>query len=162
MEIVFDFDGVLVDSREVVEESYRRAGVEMPKENWGIPGLAWLPEETRAETYRLKSLWYKALIGAAPELPPAQVARLLNPGLLTGAIPEASTRVQRLGINFKWEEYGHSTESKTRVLRSMAPGIYIDDLPLGAAIARNAGWEFIRYWGQPAIELWGEIGRRSL
>lgn len=40
----FDMDGVLLDSRLAVEESYLAAGVRMPSGAWGLPWREWLIE----------------------------------------------------------------------------------------------------------------------
>lgn len=44
---IFDLDGTLVDTRPLVVEAYRRAGVIMPDDAWGKTAEEWLPQCTR-------------------------------------------------------------------------------------------------------------------
>ena len=61
--VVFDVDGVLVDTRELVVQAYRDVGVEMPENAWGLPWHEWLPalvgdDGRAAELHREKTRRY--------------------------------------------------------------------------------------------------------
>lgn len=160
---VFDFDGTLVDSRNVVEQAYEDIGYPMPASAWGKPGNMWLPPEHADELRDLKNQRYRELITTAKELPPATVAReLRDVGVLTAtAEPACGARLDALDIEWFFMGFGQDAASKSVQLRRYADhGVYIDDLPVGEDICRSAGpgWHFIRYWGQSAKQLWTELG----
>jgi len=46
--VIFDLDGVLVDTRDLVCEAYRHVGVTMPDDAWGKAWHEWLPGAIRA------------------------------------------------------------------------------------------------------------------
>jgi FMN phosphatase YigB (HAD superfamily) len=156
-----DIDGVLVDSRELVRESYAAVGVDMPAQAWGYPWETWLPaavgslekakelhdEKTRKYVETLKS-------GAAREysLPFAGVARSLerDPACtvyyVTGAAHDTAIAIlNELGL--KAENLvgsGVSTSEREAIFRALGPtGVYIDDRIEGQAPAHAAGWEFV-------------------
>lgn len=56
--VVFDFDGVLADTHDLVLRAYREVGVEPPDEAWGSPWQEWLadPEAHARKTARYVEL----------------------------------------------------------------------------------------------------------
>ena len=40
--VVFDLDGTLADTRDLVRRAYDLVGVHMPEHAWGLPAEAWL------------------------------------------------------------------------------------------------------------------------
>jgi FMN phosphatase YigB (HAD superfamily) len=156
-----DIDGVLVDSRELVRESYAAVGVEMPVQAWGHPWQTWLPNalgslEKARELHAEKTKKYVETLknGAAikHKLPFADIARALerDPACLvyyvTGAANDtALTILTELGLNHKnLVGHGVSTTEREAVFRKLGSrGVYIDDRIEGQAPAHAAGWDFI-------------------
>jgi FMN phosphatase YigB (HAD superfamily) len=156
-----DIDGVLVDSRELVRESYLAVGIEMPVQAWGHPWQTWLPAavgslEKAKELHVEKTKKYVETLksGAARKhsLPFADIARSLerDPACavyyVTGAAHDtAVTILNELGL--KAENLvgsGVSTSEREAIFRTLGPtGVYIDDRIEGQSPAHAAGWEFI-------------------
>lgn len=156
-----DIDGVLIDSRQLVREAYRKVGVNMPDEAWGHPWQMWLPSvtgslENARKAHSAKTLAYVDVIrgGAALEnkLPYADILLSLEamfPGdvtYVTGAAKDAADAIlEALNLNPKaLLACSVSTAERVDILRSIADtGVYIDDRIDGQAPAREAGWKFV-------------------
>lgn len=163
-----DIDGVLIDSRELVRQSYRNVGVIMPDEAWGHPWRTWLPDAVgsldKAESlHARKTEAYIDVLasGAVVEhaLPFASIAVALqaSPGVrvfyVTGAAePVAKTILTELGLDPEaLLAAGISTDDRLEVLKSIAAtGTYIDDRQEGREPALAAGWKFI--WAQQEVK----------
>lgn len=82
--VSFDLDGTLVNTRSLNREAYRRAGVEIPDEAWGLSWREWLPDVIGGDlsdavaVHQCKQDYYLELIDAVPAddvaLPPARLA----------------------------------------------------------------------------------------
>ena len=95
--VIFDLDGVLIDSRLMVQQAYEKVGVTMPSEAWGHPWHEWLPNivgfKDAARIHREKTMTYMAMVRKddIPTLPPFEVMRqtrkngLGDVAVLTGA-----------------------------------------------------------------------------
>jgi phosphoglycolate phosphatase-like HAD superfamily hydrolase len=110
-----DIDGVLIDSKALVRESYKAVGIDMPIEAWGHPWQTWLPAavgslELAKQLHNQKTDAYidVLLSGAVGEnaLPFAQIARALERDpvtsvyYVTGATNRAAVAILReLGLN---------------------------------------------------------------
>ena len=105
--IIFDMDGVLIDSRFAVEESYRMSGVKMPAGSWGKSWREWLPEtvgsfKKAVWVHEIKNIHYRHILPKyMKELYPATLARgLIAEGakceLITAASREAAELVLSL------------------------------------------------------------------
>lgn len=46
---IFDLDGTLFDTRDLVKSAYERAGIIMPQDVWGKPAELWLPQHVGAQ-----------------------------------------------------------------------------------------------------------------
>jgi len=156
-----DIDGVLVNSREMVIESYKLVGVDMPIQAWGQPWHVWLPSAVRSydvalELHKQKTEAYAEMLknGAAVsnKLPFAEILMALEKRngtqvfYVTGAAREAGTAVLwALGLNSKnLVAVNATTQEREGVFRELAPtGVYIDDRIEGQAPATAAGWSFI-------------------
>lgn len=156
-----DIDGVLVNSRHLVREAYRKVGVNMPDEAWGHPWQMWLPSvtgslENARKAHSEKTLVYVDVIkaGAALEnkLPYADILLSLErmfPGdvtYVTGAAQDAAEAVlEALKLTpSALLAYSVSTGERAGILRDIADtGVYIDDRIDGHAPAREAGWKFV-------------------
>lgn len=172
MIVAFDFDGVIVDSKETVLRAYAAAGYPMPEGCFGVPGRKWLVEvagllpDKADEVYAKKTEAYRTLITTAPLLPPVNVAdQLASPILLTSADGQAVGACEsRVGVPWLDVYTDCSADQKTQVLKGFWPhhGVYIDDLPWMRYVAENANWKFIHYDGQSARELWKQLGELML
>jgi len=156
-----DIDGVLVNSRHLVREAYKKVGVNMPDEAWGHPWQMWLPSavgslEDARRVHSEKTLVYVDVIksGAALEnkLPYADILLALErvfPGdvtYVTGAARDAAEAVlEALGLTPGALLAGSvSTSERVAILKKVAvTGVYIDDRIDGQAPAREAGWKFV-------------------
>jgi hypothetical protein len=165
-----DIDGVIVDSRELVLESYARVGIQMPPEAWGHPWQTWLPGavgsyEAAEKLHKEKTEKYIEVLrsGAAIKaaLPFSGILRALerDPACevyyITGAAElTAITILQELGLNFKnLLAASMTTGDRTAELLKVSPyGTYIDDRIEGQAAADKAGWSFI--WAKQGIKNW--------
>lgn len=83
--VVFDVDGVLIDSYELVREAYSRAGVVMSEWAWGLHWKQWLPNvagtmDEAIRVHDLKNDIYTEMLsdGEGDELAGAEVARRLT------------------------------------------------------------------------------------
>jgi len=156
--VVFDLDGTLADTRDLVRRAYDVVGVHMPEHAWGLPAEAWLAGavpgglEDVAEVHRLKNVALRTLIAAhgVERLPAADLCEALKKdrsytvGILTGASLGAAratrralalSRVPILGA-------GCDLETKMNVLRATAEsGIYFDDdYEACVAVADQTPW----------------------
>lgn len=156
-----DIDGVLIDSRELVVESYRRIGVNMPLDAWGHPWKTWLPGavgsyDLAAKLHAKKTEEYVEVLksGAVRKnaLPFAQIAAALESTstntvyYVTGAAePVALTILSELGLKTSnLLGSGVSTDERLRIMRNIHDsGTYIDDRFEGHRPAQLAGWDFI-------------------
>jgi FMN phosphatase YigB (HAD superfamily) len=158
----FDIDGVLIDSRDIVKESYKKAGVDMPNEAWGHPWQSWLPNVAgsyyeAAQLHSKKTEIYVELLkndGTARKhaLPFAEIARALerdpvtNVYYVTGASNDAATSIlKELGLNVQ-NLVGSSltTNDRESILKKLdATGVYVDDRIEGQGPALSAGWNFV-------------------
>jgi phosphoglycolate phosphatase-like HAD superfamily hydrolase len=154
--IVFDLDGVLVDTREAVRQAYKDAGVIMPDDAWGKPWQSWLIEmcsdyRTAMLVHAEKDVQYKRLIehNCVQLLPPMVLLRTLHQsgvvkvGVATGASESATGELTRRFHISDVPVYGTSMtpEAKALILPGVAPfGVYIDDHKV-----EIPGWRTIRY-----------------
>lgn len=156
-----DIDGVLVDSRSLVIDSYKYVGVTMPLQAWGHPWQTWLPAVagSHEEAQRLHDMKTKAYIevlrgGAAVKnaLPFAELLRALEHDMraqvfyVTGAAKATAIVIlQELGLNSdNLVAASATTDSRKEILRSLhVTGVYIDDRIEGKGPAEEAGWDFI-------------------
>ena len=170
MLVLFDLDGVLVDSQDTVIRAYETAGVTAPKDVFTQEGTGWLRRyfngnDRAADTaHHRKNMAYLDYIGDAPKLPPFDVARDLPAaghviGVLTGAPVGVLYRLQRwdpqwrsFTINYEGARFG-TKEVHLNMLSHMLPQVrkvYVDDQ---AKVKVPRDWHFIHYTGQSPIEL---------
>jgi FMN phosphatase YigB (HAD superfamily) len=158
----FDIDGVLIDSRWIVKESYKRAGVDMPNEAWGHPWQTWLPAlagsydaavdiHTRKTATYVDTLRTNGVVNRC-ELPFAMIARALERDVLadvyyvTGASHEAATTIlDELGLDSsKLLGSSVTTADRESIFKKLSGrGVYVDDRIEGQVPATAAGWNFI-------------------
>jgi hypothetical protein len=156
-----DIDGVLVDSRSLVIESYKYVGIDMPMQAWGHPWQTWLPSavgshEKARELHEKKTEAYIEVLraGAALKnaLPFAEILRALEHDMrarvfyVTGAAKATATVIlQELGLNAdNLVAASVTTDARKEILESLdSSGVYIDDRIEGKGPAEEAGWDFI-------------------
>ncbi len=90
---IFDLDGTLVDTRAAVKEAYRRVGVTMPDDAWGVPWTAWLKSkslhENKAKAYP------RCLKEFASKLPLFDFAQKHQAPIITGASTLAVQAIEK-------------------------------------------------------------------
>jgi phosphoglycolate phosphatase-like HAD superfamily hydrolase len=156
-----DIDGVLIDSRELVRESYKHIGVDMPLEAWGHPWNTWLPGavgsyELAEQLHATKTREYVKVLksGAVKRnaLPFAQIMAALEQRndtqvfYVTGATQEvADTILSELGLNnHALLASSISTDDRLMIMQNISDtGTYVDDRIEGHRPAMLAGWDFI-------------------
>lgn len=140
--VVSDIDGVVANTKPLVVEAYRRAGVEMGEENWGKPVHEWLKQPNYREIHQRKNREYMTLLreGELEILPAAEQLRDIREsgvhvGFATSASKFAAQQVllaagllrtnMTLGVSM-------TTKSKADMLQLMIHGgyhtTYIDDM----------------------------------
>lgn len=176
---LFDMDGVLVDTHQLVIDAYRQVGVEMPEGAWGKPWHEWLidyfdgdiPLASDAHTKKtdVYMVWLKQ--GMFKPLPPADVITKLYQewypvGVLSGATYSAVGHISKaLNIIHKNTTIraGCSQQNKQEAIaRLLLAGktdiVYVDDdKDAGQAITEVSSARFIWYRGQTKEELMEEI-----
>lgn len=156
-----DIDGVIVDSKVLVRESYKAVGIDMPIEAWGHPWKTWLPAavgsyELAEQLHKKKTDAYVDVLlsGAAREsaLPFTQIVRALERDrgtkvfYVTGAAHKAAVAIlNELGLRVEnLLASSVTTAEREQLLKSIADtGVYVDDRIEGQAPAHAAGWRFI-------------------
>lgn len=164
--IVFDMDGVLADTKSLVQRAYRAHSVEMPDDAWSLPWRDWLPPLIgstieAAKVHSMKNETYLRLIqayGVEPLAPAAVAHKMLREkshsvGVLTGASSRATYAVLgALGL-LDMIVLGTSMTPATKfsTLERFGPReTYIDDHEMFPP----KGWDFLHYTGQTEEELW--------
>lgn len=175
MNVVFDLDGVLIDSAHLVRRAYAHARVDAPDDILCREGDDWLARHVpdaqagsyvRWLIYQVKNAAYVRLLGeVAPE-------RLVNPAY------DAACKLQDMGCRVhvmtaapygalavlrdvlpSWP-FDRAVENvrigdKIKLMARMDdPGVYVDDQPRHEL---PAGWRFIHYVDQQALPLVTEI-----
>jgi hypothetical protein len=169
MLVIFDLDGVLIDTAELIKTAYRNAGVEPPDDILAQEGTGWLlkacggNETFAADVHNTKNRSYlnRLILDKFDYLPPWHTARMLQNdpygddhiiGVLTGA--PIGTMLSLTYTSDEWERFsiqrdGCHTPEKMRVLREYGKvlpqihKVYIDDQPKPADFPED--WTFIHY-----------------
>jgi len=163
---VFDWDGVIVDSQELICEGYRSAGVDPPADILAQEGGNWLVEQCEGDTTYMdavretKNAYYLKHIGDCAELPPMGVAWHMHMADCDGPqrtiVMSAAPPDTALWLPHKFTAYFDAmvfnirTPAKMRTFKRLhaATGLvatYIDDND--KFIDMPKGWSFIHYTG---------------
>ncbi len=128
--LVFDLDGVIVNTRLAVEAAYHTAGIKMPPDAWGRPWREWCDNDT----HRKKNLAYPTVLREHGHPGPLMwlIVKLRGEALvLTGASPDAVNIIRRtFDIDFKVLGYEQTREQKYEKLSALARNqqvVYFDD-----------------------------------
>lgn len=144
MQVVFDIDGVLMDTKQAVFEAYKRAGVLMPPEAWGKPWNEWLPRRVNPfraeEIHKAKNDIYPTLLSeyskplSGSVLAREYIDQNVEVKFITGSsLVAAEVVLKTLDLPIdRLVGYQLSTEQKARELRLLqdenSETVAIDDL----------------------------------
>ncbi len=161
--IVFDLDGCLIDSRELVRQSYREAGAEAPADFFALGHHDWIPCVDREAVHARKDAAYLRHLAAdtLEFLPPWQTAEMLHdaghPVALLSNAPDGAARALAMRVSawpFQLWAAGVRPAAKGAWLSHAGTGVYVDDQ---RHVTVPPGWRFVHYVGQSATELYGQV-----
>lgn len=167
--IVFDVDGVLVDTANLISLSYRLAGATPPANVMANEGHHWLIDQVGAssalEIWTQKNSFYLRGLREVALLPPLRLAQLLcEVGESVAAVTAAP--IGTIGMlkqrvkpwPFVTATDGMRVYQKMRFLPVLdAMGVYVDDQD--RSMHMPEGWRFVHYTGQTIDKLYEEIAR---
>lgn len=160
--IVFDLDGCLIDSEEIIRQSYKDAGAEAPADFLSLGHHGWITEN-RERVHAAKDTAYVLRLTQEfpPLLPPWHTAAELRlaghkVGMLTGAPPGTLWALMRNAVSWPFASAlcALTPELKTSWMSRQQPGVYVDDQTY---VKVPSGWRFVHYTGQSAEELYEEV-----
>lgn len=161
--IVFDLDGCLIDSEEMIRQSYREAGAEPPANFLSLGHHDWIEEDREAVHARKNAAYLRGLRTGVPLLPPWHTAEMLaeqghDVALLTGAPDGTVSVLEWYAPSLAWPFTEACSvpgpTAKAAWLAARPHGVYIDDQ---RHVAVPGGWRFVHYTGQNASELYAEV-----
>lgn len=166
MLFVFDLDGVLLDTNEMIKDSYRQAGALPPDDVLGSEGTGWLEAQfgvTEAQNIRARKsqLYLDSIAQQIPDiLPPFIVAQWLYASghklwMLTAAPPGTAELFTRYYV--KKPRMFETVIDNIRITDKMAfirahasiTGVYIDDQRRSEVdCCLPDQWRFVQYSGE--------------
>lgn len=174
--VVFDIDGVLVDTREIVRRAYAEVGIELPDQLWGSTWRTWLPERCGGDLLRAQAVHdqktqsHLDLLSRSrvTTLAGAEAARALHSCGWTVKFITSGTRevVQRTLDSADPSLSGFlagtdlDSMGKRRALDGISPagGVYVDDnYDLGVKVTEGSTWKLVHFRDQAETELIKEI-----
>jgi hypothetical protein len=172
MRVVFDVDGCLIDSQELIKQSYHEVGVYAPENILACEGIDWLGTRgfTAEETAAIKSqknvryLWHVSNDHVQTLSAYDVACRLADEGhdchAYTGA-PEGTIVALQSRLP-RWPFVsgvdGITTPQRMIWFRSVHEGVYVDDQR--RLINLRKYWRFVHFTGQDANELYEQIVRK--
>jgi phosphoglycolate phosphatase-like HAD superfamily hydrolase len=171
MIVVFDVDGVLIDTREPVREAYAKCGIIMPPQAFTQSWTEWLPELAGGlpQATRIHNHKSNIYISILTELPP----KVLSPGrmfreycgagidmhaITSGSEKSVSHALEQVGLGFVpvlGYELSGSEKNEIFSRKFSKSGVYVDDNKDFKLTAR--GWRFVNFSGQPYHSLIEDI-----
>lgn len=143
MQFVYDFDGVLVETKAAIRMAWRKAGVEAPKDFWKRPWHTWCQDP---EAYKRRDEHYLQCLGMVKLLPMIEVARATGGIILTnGSERRVLATLEHFKINSCIVKCGLDVLQKAEELNKFKePGIYFEDNWENATIIRKlTKWKVI-------------------
>lgn len=126
MNLAFDLDGTLADTKAVVRLAYLQAGAgeHVVDAGWGKPWRQWCS----LQVHQRKIECYRKLIPTIQALQLINLFQDFKSFVLTGASAEASQAVcDHIGVRPRQIFPELTTGGKIEILKSMGTGIYYDD-----------------------------------
>jgi hypothetical protein len=158
---VFDLDGTLFETKELVIESYRRAGILMPEDAWGKSVHEWLPQRVGRQwktIHEWKNTHYIKLLRMNPPARSSAASAMIDLALsgvecyiLTGASTEAAKELLSGFQPYHYSLVGThcDLEAKTTRVKNLGqPGntVYVDDDAYACDYFHNIiGTQVVRY-----------------
>lgn len=170
MHVVFDLDGCLIDTRDLIINAYTRAGAPPPANILDYEGIDWLADWQDREAIRArKNAYYITKIreGDYVTLPPYSTAvRIYKEGGRCDFLTGAPIGTVEAFHHAQWQKTwswpftegldGARTPVKMILLaRYSETGVYVDDQD--RLIDLPPGWKFIHYVGQDSNDLYDQI-----
>lgn len=164
--IVFDLDGVLIDTQELIRKAYRKAGANPPPDFFSLGHHDWIPEEIRYDVHVKKNREYLRRLRAGDYrvLPPWDTATMLweagigeMVGILSGAPRSTVEALQMSCPNWPFDfcRCAYLPEEKTDWLSGVYEGgVYVDDQ---SYVTMPEGWRRVLYTGQSPYDLYLEV-----
>lgn len=169
--VIFDLDGVVIDSRRLIMNSYRHAGVTPPRDILSRENDPWVVRQVGANkaavVRRIKAGHYLNGItaGLAPFTDAYIAAHHLKKDFIVGVMsgaPAGTLRRLRTRTSvwpFTFEFDNTRTIRKMEIIKDLRTvdnvGVYIDDQTIGIDLPPD--WSFIHYTGQCTEELILEV-----
>lgn len=161
---IFDFDGVLIDSEQLIRESYREAGVEPPENFMSLGHHDWIVPEDRERVHARKNCAYLRRIRSGPFsiLPPWKTAEMLQEAgqlvtVMTGAPMGTKWSLVNHDVSWPFTEFWEDrspTRKAAFLKRCSRAVVYVDDQEY---VKIPPGCKFVKYTDQSAAQLFREV-----
>jgi len=148
LQFVFDFDGVLVETKAAIKKAWRMAGVNPPKDFWKRPWQSWCHDP---EAYEKRDEHYKKCLDMVTLLPMIEVAKATGGVILTnGSERRVLATIEHFRITGCIVKCGLNAVQKAEELNKFSsPGVYFDDNWENVAIIRKlTQWKVIHVVSQ--------------
>lgn len=147
MNLAFDLDGTLVDTRDANTAAYRAAGIEPHPDHWRIRWETWCTKEqhdAKQEHFPVMLRKYGRL------LPASEILFRVGGQILTNASQRSVNAVTwvfpKLLGRICHNNLSH--DLKVEMLKHTPPGIYFDDLEdVCTRIRKETGWQAVNVSG---------------
>jgi phosphoglycolate phosphatase-like HAD superfamily hydrolase len=162
--VAFDLDGCLIDSEELIRQSYLDAGAEPPAGFLALGHHDWIAGDREAVHARKDAAYLRRLAADPLTLLAWRTAEMLQKAgravvLLTGA-PEGTIQVLAKRMEswpFMAALAALSPAGKAVWLAGAGGGVYVDDQ---SYVRLPESWRFVQYAGQDACELYRQVACR--
>jgi phosphoglycolate phosphatase-like HAD superfamily hydrolase len=128
MNFVYDFDGVLVDTKTAIKQAWRKVGVNPPKDFWKVPYQEWFTGHSDVYEERNR-VFIKSCMHLVRPLPMLEVAQQTGGVILTNGAQERVVAIlEKLSVKNCIVKCGLDIASKAKELNAFEQtGIYFDD-----------------------------------
>ena len=127
MQFVYDFDGLLVETKAAIKQAWRLVGVTPPKDFWKRHWRTWCDDEALYE--KRNQVFIAKCLPLIKPLPMLQLAAATGGLILTsGAQYRVVACLSHLGVTNCMVKCGLDVKQKAEELNSFKkPGVYFDD-----------------------------------